>query len=106
MALRGKGRNFDEHGVCGHQKVVCAGSGEQYERLVANASHLFPNAEISTVGHVSTEDTYAEKLIAVLSRADLPNIISTKWIGEEVGALWWQWGRKALKDAVAGVVGN
>jgi hypothetical protein len=97
MALRGKGRNFDEQGVCAHQKVICAGNAEQYERLIANAAHLFPGAEISSVGHVATEDTYAEKLIAVLSRADLPNIISTKWIGEEVGTLWWQWGRKALK---------
>ena len=40
MALRGKGRNFDEHGVCGHQKVVCRGNADQYERLIANAAHL------------------------------------------------------------------
>jgi hypothetical protein len=25
MVLRGRGRSFDEHGVCGQQKVVCAG---------------------------------------------------------------------------------
>jgi hypothetical protein len=97
MSLRGKGRNFDEHGVCGHQKVVCAGNADQYERLIANAAHLFPGAEISTVGHASTEDTYAEKLIAVLSRPDLANIISTKCIGDQVGAPWWRWGRKTLK---------
>jgi hypothetical protein len=97
MALRGKGRNFDEHGVCGHQKVVCAGSADQFERLVANAQQLFPGAEISTDGHASTEDTYAEKLITILSTPGLPDSISTKWIGENVGAPWWRWGRKALK---------
>jgi hypothetical protein len=97
MALRGKGRNFDEHGVCGHQKVVCAGNAEQYERLIANAALLFPGAAISTDGHGSTEDTYAEKLITLLSTPGLPEGISTKWIGEQVGAPWWQWGRKALK---------
>ena len=25
MALRGRGRSYDEHGVCGHQKLVCSG---------------------------------------------------------------------------------
>jgi hypothetical protein len=98
MALRGKGRNFDEHGVCGHQKVVCAGSADQYERLVANAPQLFPGAKIATAGgHGSTEETYAEKLLALLSTPGLPNTISTKWIGEQVGAPWRDWGRKVLK---------
>jgi hypothetical protein len=97
LALRGKGRNFDEHGVCGHQKVVCAGNAEQYERLIANAALLFPGAAISSDGHGSTEDTYAEKLITLLSSPGLPESISTKWIGEQVAAPWWQWGRKALK---------
>jgi hypothetical protein len=97
MALRGKGRNFDEHGVCARQKVVCAGTTEQYERLVANARQLFPGAGISSDGHASTEDTCAEKMITLLSTPGLPDIISTKWIGEKVGAAWWRWGRKALK---------
>jgi hypothetical protein len=97
MALRGKGRNFDEHGVCGHQKVVCAGSTEQYERLIANAAYLFPDAKISTDGQASTEDTYAEKLIVLLTTPDLPDTISTKWIGKQLGAPWWRWGRKALQ---------
>jgi hypothetical protein len=98
MALRGKGRNFDEHGVCAHQKVVCAGSSEQYERLVANAQQLFPDAKIASVGHrLTTEETYAEKFLALLSTPELADSISTKWIGEQVGAPWWRWGRKVLK---------
>jgi hypothetical protein len=65
MALRGEGRNFDEHGVCGHQKVVCAGSTEQYERLVANAPQLFPGAKIATEG-TSTAETYAYRELSAL----------------------------------------
>jgi hypothetical protein len=100
LALRGKGRNFDEHGVCGHQTVVCAGNAEQFERLVANASQLFPGARITTEAdaHTSREDTYAEKFVMLLSStAELPESISTKWIGVQVGAPWRHWGRKVLK---------
>jgi hypothetical protein len=96
MALRGKGRNFDEHGVCGYQKVVCAGSTEQYERLVANAQQLFPGAKIAFVG-ASTTETYSEKLLTLLSRPGLPESISTKWIGEQVGVPWREWGRNVMK---------
>jgi hypothetical protein len=97
LALRGKGRNFDEHGVCGHQKVVCAGNTEQFERLIAYAQQLFPGAKISTDGHGSTEDTYAEKFLTLLSRPGLPETLTTKWIGEQLGAPWRHWGRKVLK---------
>jgi hypothetical protein len=96
MALRGKGRNFDEHGVCGCQKVVCAGSSEQYERLVANAPQLFPGAKIASQG-TSTAETYSEKLLLLLSRPGLPESISTKWIGEQVGTPWREWGRNVMK---------
>jgi hypothetical protein len=98
MALRGKGRNFDEHGVCGHQKVVCAGSSEQYERLIANAPQLFPGAKITKEGHGCTDQTYAEKLLTLLSRAGLPESISTRWIVQQVGgAPWRDWGPNVMK---------
>jgi hypothetical protein len=92
MALRGKGRHFDEHGVCGCQKVVCTGD---YERLVANAERLFPGATITKVG--GTANTFAEKLLALLSRPELADSITTKRISEQVGAPWRDWGPNALK---------
>jgi hypothetical protein len=93
MALRGKGRHFDEHGVCGHQKLVCTGD---YPRLLANAQHLFPGiTNITRVG--DTAITYAEKFIALLSRCDLPDIIPTKWLAEQVGTPWRLWGKDVLK---------
>ena len=93
MALRGKGRNFDEHGVCGHQKLICTGD---YERLVANAKRLFPGAPpITKIG--GTADTYPEKFLALMSRDELPDSVSTKWIGDQMGAPFRAWGKDVLK---------
>jgi hypothetical protein len=93
MALRGKGRHFDEHGVCGHQRLVCTGD---YPRLLANAQHLFPGVtNITRVG--DTAITYAEKFIALLSRTELPDTIPTKWIADQVGTPWRLWGKDVLK---------
>jgi hypothetical protein len=97
MAVRGKGRNFDEHGVCGQQLVVCAGNAEQFERLVANAAELFPGATITTDGHGLPQDRYAGQLLMLLSKPDLPDIVTTKWISEQVGVPWRYWGRNVLK---------
>lgn len=92
MALRGKARHFDEHGVCGHQKLVYTGD---YERLIAHSERLFPGATISKVG--DTADTYPEKFLVLLSRPELPDSITTKWIGETVGAPWRGWGKDVLR---------
>jgi hypothetical protein len=92
MALRGKGRHFDEHGVCGQQKVVCTGD---YERLLANADRLFPGAKITKIGDASS--TKADRLIALLSRPELPDVVTTKWIGEELGEPWGSWSKDVLK---------
>jgi hypothetical protein len=92
MALRGKGRHFDEHGVCGHQKLVCTGD---YERLVANAEQLFPGASITRIG--DTANTYAEKFLALLSRPGLPDCLTPKCIGEQIGTPWSAWGKNVLK---------
>jgi hypothetical protein len=95
MALRGKGRRFDEHGVCGHQKLICAGAHEGCERLIANAGRLFPGARITNVG--DTETTYAEKLTALLSGPNLSDNITTKVVGEYVGVPWAKWGKDVMK---------
>jgi hypothetical protein len=92
MALRGKGRHFDENGVCGRQKLVCTGD---YERLVANAEYLFPGAGITKIG--DTAQTYAEKFLELLSRPALPDVLTPKWIGEQVGTPWSVWGKNVLK---------
>jgi hypothetical protein len=81
MAMRGKGRHFDEHGVCGKQKLVCTG---EYWALRANADQLFPGAVIRRVGAVAV--TIAEKFLGVLEDPATPNSLSTTEIAKKVGA--------------------
>jgi hypothetical protein len=86
MALRGCGRNFDEHGVCGHQKLVCSADRT---RLLANADRLFPGARIEVVASTAgTKQPYADKLLEILGRLGLPDVLPTKWIGQQMNTQW------------------
>jgi hypothetical protein len=86
MALRGNGRNFDEHGICGHQKLVCSADRT---RLLANADRLFPGARIEIVAaHKDAKRSDADRVLEILSGLGLPNIVTTKWIGQQMGKPW------------------
>jgi hypothetical protein len=86
MALRGSGRCFDEHGVCGPQKLVCSADRT---RLLSNFNRLFPGASIEVVtANTGTKRSYADKLLDILSRSGLPNVLTTTWIGQQMHAPW------------------
>jgi hypothetical protein len=97
MALRGKGRFYDEHGMCGTQKVVCS---VDRTRLLANKDRLFPGAHIEIVAgntDTNTKRPYADKVLDILSRPGLPNIVTTNWIGEEMGKAWRSVSKNVMK---------
>jgi hypothetical protein len=95
MALRGRGRRYDEHGVCEPQKVVCSGD---FRRLIANAERLFPGAKIESVNRAnSSGETDAQALLAILSRPRLPQVISTRWIAQQMNKPWGSVGKNVLK---------
>lgn len=88
MALRGNARNFDEHGVCGHQKLVFMGSTE---RLLANKDRLFPGAKVQVVGHENgapQEQSYAKQLYELLSAQGGREELSTNIIGQHLKVRW------------------
>src|SRR5215471_10270264 len=86
MALRGSGRCFDEHGVCGPQKLVCSADRT---RLLSNFDRLFPGASIEVVtAKIGTKQPYADKLLDILSGPGLPNVLSTKWISQQMHTPW------------------
>lgn len=86
MALRGRGRSFDENGYCGQQKVVFTGS---YERLITNAHALFPGAPISINRSDTTSPKTAVQLFFdVLSDPSLPNVLSTTDLSQRLGVEW------------------
>jgi hypothetical protein len=87
LALRGRGRQFDEHGVCGHQKLV---TSMDRTRLLSNLDRLFPGAciELAAAEVNAPKQSAAEKLLAILGRAGLRNILTTRWISQEIGKPW------------------
>src|SRR6516164_4847842 len=74
MALRGRGRSYDQHGRCGKQRLVIS---SDLKSFMANAARLFPRASIRTAG-VYSKATRVALLIQILSKPDLPTKLTTK----------------------------
>jgi hypothetical protein len=91
MAMRGKARRFDEHGVCGEQKLVYTGN---YEMLVGNNKRLFPDAPITTVRPEGSKDTRATPEAFIELMVSLPptiTSISSKELSAQLGCRF-NWG--------------
>jgi hypothetical protein len=90
MALRGKGRIFDEHGVCGEQKVVIAAGPGGLERFCLNKDQLFPGASVKIKGFTDApwQLSQLEHLLVSLSDPTLPDDVSASRIGELMGMAW------------------
>jgi hypothetical protein len=88
LAMRGRARLFDEHGVCGRQKLVLTGD---YERLLLHKDALFPGATLSAIRDPKrnlSRYTHRQALLELLSDPDLPVQLSTKQVGERLGVVW------------------
>jgi hypothetical protein len=88
MALRGRGRVFDEHGICGKQKLVFTGD---YERLLLYKDLMFPGAKLTISrpdDDLSRYKTWRRTLLEVLSNPELPNRLTTKELGERLNVKW------------------
>jgi hypothetical protein len=92
MALRGRGRLFDEHGVCGKQKLVVTGS---YERLLLNKDKLFPGASLSAARSDDKLSRYSRQrqLLEILGRST-DEEVTTKQISDRMYIPW----REISKD--------
>jgi hypothetical protein len=85
LALRGNGRSYNEHGMCGKQRLVIS---SDLKGFMSNASRLFPGASIRTVGGLGEETTMADTVIKVLSDPKLPPIVTTKELTKLIGKPW------------------
>jgi hypothetical protein len=88
MALRGRGRVFDEHGICGKQKLILTGD---YERLLLCMEEMFPGAKLTVSrpdADLSRYGTWRRKLLEVLSRPELPDQLPTEAVGRTLGVKW------------------
>jgi hypothetical protein len=89
MALRGRGRAFDEHGVCGEQRVVISGGRGSLERLVLHMNQLFPGAKL-TISRNRDLSRYGhrERLLIALSDPMLPHELPAGRVGELMDVDW------------------
>jgi hypothetical protein len=98
LAMRGRARLFDEHGVCGPQKLVLTGD---YERLLLHKDALFPGAKLSTVRdpkHDLSQYTHRRGLLELLTEPGLPEQLSTKQVAERLGVVWADISGKVIND--------
>jgi hypothetical protein len=63
MALRGRARCYDEHGVCGKQRLVAACD---LGTFMSNVGMLFPGAAVRTTG-AGDSGKWTERVIAILN---------------------------------------
>jgi hypothetical protein len=94
MALRGAARKFDDHGHCGKQTLVCCGDPR---RLLAHFGRLYPGAKLldakAAMGGKGCKGeqgrgTHSDRLLALLSGDDLPDMLTTKDVGVRLGIEW------------------
>ena len=82
MALRGRGRSYDQHGLCGKQRLVIS---SDLKGFMSNVTKLFPGANVRTAG-VYTKTTRVGLVIEILSNPDLPPKLTTKDISRLIEA--------------------
>jgi hypothetical protein len=75
LALRGRGRSYDEHGNCGKQRLVIS---SDLKNFMASAHILFPGAKITTVGGYVEGATWAHKVIEILTKPEMGEVVTTK----------------------------
>lgn len=83
MAVRGRARCYDEHGVCGEQRLVVACD---LEAFMANVLKLFPGATPRIEGN-REKSSWKDKILVALNRTigdvmttkDLSKILQREW---------------------------
>ena len=101
MALRGKGRKYDQNGICGHQKLVFSGDPKKF---MTYAQVLFPGAHIERIKNDTTKQTMEDSLLEILERPNLPKELPQDHLGQLMGRPWREIShhvlRKERKDQV------
>src|SRR6266536_1299825 len=90
MALRGRGRVFDEHGICGKQKLVFTGD---YERLLLYKDRMFPGSKLTPFREetaLSSWKTRRRQLVEILSSPKLTNVVTTNEIADLMQVKAWR----------------
>jgi hypothetical protein len=85
LALRGRARSYDEHGMCGRQRLVI---GSELKTFMANASRLFPGAKVRTTGDGTEDAKLIDKVLERLNAETTQTVMTTAEIGELIRRDW------------------
>jgi hypothetical protein len=83
LALRGRARTYDEHGMCGKQRLVVAC---ELRSFMANVGTLFPGAHVRIVG-AREKATWSERVIDLLNRCTAGKLLTSE-LAKELGKPW------------------
>jgi hypothetical protein len=86
LALRGRARLYDEHGMCGKQRLVV---GSDLRRFMASVPTLFPGAKITTAGDLSNTTTWITKILKLLNNTQ-DRVLTSKALSTLIGKPWRQ----------------
>jgi hypothetical protein len=96
MALRGRGRSYDEHGVCGKQRLVIS---SELKSLVSHISTLFPGANVCRNNGLTEGGTWLLRVLDILSKAGQPEVLTTNHIGQVLGKPWREISSNVVTDS-------
>ena len=85
LALRGRGRSYDEHGNCGKQRLVIS---SDLQGFTANAERLFPGTTVTVVGDYADGSKQADQVLKALSNPELPHKLTTTELSVLIGKPW------------------
>ena len=100
LALRGRARSYDEHGMCGKQRLVV---GSELKSFMANVSRLFPGAKVRTTG-VGEDAQWGDRVIETLSAHTGSTILTTAELSERLGRPWRSVSSNVLTPAFLGAL--
>jgi hypothetical protein len=84
LALRGNARSYDEHGVCGRQRLVVAC---ELDSFMSGVSTLFPNAKVHTMG-AGNDAKLGDRVLEHLSSDTASQVITTAALGKLINRDW------------------
>jgi len=86
MALRGRARIYDQHGVCGKQRLVISCDLKSF---LEHKDKLFPGAKITVVGGRLESATWPTKVLDALGKVDPHTTeIKTRLLERTMGKPW------------------
>jgi hypothetical protein len=104
LALRGRARDYDGHGRCSPQKVVCA---VDRDLLLAHVETMFPGCRLIVEGatlakrgrNAGKAQSHGDRLLAVLTQTD-PMVakVTTKDLEKAMGISWRNAGKALLNQ--------